>query len=250
MLTAYKIGLALALALTLVYAFQNYYSEYISPLSSIASVFIAGAAAVFSGFALRRYGRSTGKFSLIWVCFTAGMTLWFLGELGYATYAIALNVEIPYPSIADAFWLAGYVPLSAALYLYVKMFTDALSKKTLVIVLSTVAVMSTLVSIGLVLPTIGAEGNMVTFAVNLAYPLLDLALFSTALLGLAVFQRGELGKSWLLMSAGILFNVSGDFLFSYTTARGVYYNGHPIDLPLLYGYILFLLAFCSHIKEL
>jgi len=53
--------------------------------------------------------------------------MWFLGEAIWAGYTLILNVEIPYPSVADVFWLGGYVPFFVALYLYVKTFGSALS---------------------------------------------------------------------------------------------------------------------------
>lgn len=106
------------------------------------------------------------------------------------------------------------------------------------------------VTSALIVPMYGAEEEMVTLVVDFAYPVLDLALFSMAILGLAVFYGGTIGKSWLLMNAAILCNVVGDFLFSYATIQETYYNGHICDLVFLYGYLLFLAAFYAHSKEL
>jgi len=73
---------------------------------------------------------------------------------------------------------------------------------------------------------------------------------SMALVGLAIFQKGGLGKSWLWIILGILLNVAGDMIFSYTTAQGTYYNGHISELLLIYGYLFFIIAFYIHTKEL
>jgi len=251
LLAIYKIGLVLAVVLTLIYAFQGFYPEFMVSFSNAFPPFIAGAAVISSDFAFRKYGHDLReRFSLVWLCFTFGMAFWFLGETGWAIYTLVLGVEIPYPSIADVFWLSGYFPLFLALYWYVKTFGFVLSRRTLVILMTTVFVLSVLVSAVLITPILGAEEDSITMLVDFAYPLLDLVLFSVAVLGLAVFLKGNLGKSWLLINAGILSNVGADILFSYMTAQETYYSGHPLELLFHFGYLLFLLAFYAHAKEL
>lgn len=247
----YKISLVLVSGLALFYAFQGFYPDCMSFFSNAFPPFIAGAAVISSGFGLRKYGRNLKeRFSIVWLFFTAGMLLWFLGELGWAVYTLLLNVEIPYPSIADVFWLSGYVPFFIALYLYVKNFASVLSRRMLCIVLGIVVILCALASVTLITPIIGAEEDPIALVVDFAYPLLDLLLFSVATLGLAIFSKGSLGKSWLLINVGILMDVAGDMLFSYTTAQGTYYSGHPLELFFHWGYMLFLLAFYVHTKEL
>lgn len=248
--TIYKAAMAVTMGLTLVYVFQGFYADLISPLSNAVSPLIACLAMISSALALRKYEPKMNRFSLVWVCFTVGVMLWFLGELTWAVYAFGLNIQIPYPSIADIFWLSGYIPFFTALFVYCRLFTSALSKRTISIIAATIIILSTLVSVALIIPIMGVEEDSTTFIIDIAYPLLDLALLSTALAGLAVFQRGTLGKSWLLIILGILSNAAGDMIFSYTTAQGTYYNGHPSDMLFIYGYLLFMLAFYIHTKEL
>ena len=250
LLTLYKITLVTAVALTLIYAFQGFYPEFISPLSNVVFPIVASAAVFSSAFALRKYGPKPNKFLMIWLCFTVGMTLWFLGELSWAVYTFALNVEIPYPSIADIFWLVGYVPLLLALFVYCRLFASVLSKRTMALITAVICVLGVLVSVALIVPITGIEENLATLAIDLAYPLLDIALLSMALVGLVIFQKGSMGKSWLLIILGILLNVAGDMIFSYTTAQGTYYNGHLSELLFIYGYLFFMLAFYVHTKEL
>jgi hypothetical protein len=238
-------------ALTLLYVFQGYYMDFLAFISNILAPVIAGAAVIISGFSVQKYWSKAGEsFSMVWLCFTIGLFLWFVGEAMWMGYALILGVEIPYPSVADAFWLIGYIPFFVALYLYVKLFGAALSRKTLAISVAATIILTLLVSAALITPIVGAEEDLTTLIVDFAYPLLDLGLFSISLLGLLIFLKGKLGKSWLLINAGILSNVAGDMLFSYTTAQDTYYNGHLVDLLFLFGYIFFLLAFYIHTKEL
>jgi hypothetical protein len=233
-----------------VYAFQGFYPEFISPLSNALFPVIASVAVFSSVFALRKYGPKLNKFLTIWICFTVGMTLWFLGELSWAVYTFFLNVEIPYPSIADLFWLGAYIPLLIALFVYSRLFVSVLSNRKKALIAALIIILGVLVSVALIVPIMGVEENLATLAIDLAYPLLDIALLSMALVGLVIFQKGGLGKSWLWIILGIMLNVAGDMIFSYTTAQGTYYNGHLSELLFIYGYLFFTIAFYVHTKEL
>lgn len=250
MLFISKMTLAVAVALTLLYAFQVFYLGLIGPLSNALFPVLAFGAAISSAFAAHKYGPKPSKLYTIWMCFTVGMMFWFLGELSWAIYTFALSVEIPYPSIADIFWLIGYVPFFMALYIYGRLFASVLSKRTIAFIATTVIISGVVVSIALIVPVLGVEKDLATLTIDLAYPLLDITLLSTALVGLIIFQKGSLGKSWLLIFLGILFNVAGDMIFSYTTAQGTYYNGHPSELFFIYGYLLLMLSSYIHTKEL
>ncbi|MGC8896489.1 MAG: hypothetical protein ACP5LB_07000 [Candidatus Bathyarchaeia archaeon] len=251
MLTIYKLALALMVGLALIYAFQSYYPEFMSFFSNALSPVIAGAAVVVSGVSLQKYWRKgEERFSIIWLLFTIGLFFWFVGESVWMGYTLIWNVEVPYPSVADAFWIMGYVPFFFALYFYVKIFGSALSKKMLAAALALTIILALATSFALITPVIGSEEDMLTLAVNFAYPLLDVALLSVSFLGLLIFMNGKLGKSWLLINLGILSDVYGDILFSYTTLQETYYSGHLLELFYHFGYIFFLLAFYIHTKEL
>jgi hypothetical protein len=248
-----------AIGLTVVYAFQNFYPDFMYTFSNVVSPIIAGVAVLSSFFALRRYWENIrSQLSKIWLCFTLGMFLWFLGELGWAIYTMVLNIEIPYPSIADIFWLSGYVPLFIALLLYVQLFKPAISSKMFFVAGTIVAGVSVLTFPPLTLPVLRdtSQQNFVTLGIGLAYPGLDLLLFLEAILGLLVFTvtrlKGRVGTAWYFMNAAILLNVVADMAFSYTTLEAVdtYYNGHPLELLFHVGYLLFALAFYVHSKEL
>jgi hypothetical protein len=251
MLTIYKIALALMVGLALIYAFQSYYPEFMSFFSNAFSPVIAGVAVVVSGISLQKYWRKREeRFSIIWLLFTIGLFFWFVGESVWMGYTLIWNVEVPYPSVADVFWIAGYIPFFFALYFYVKIFGAVLSKKMLAVALALTIILALAISFALITPVIGSEEDALTLAADFAYPLLDIVLLSISFLGLLIFMKGKLGKSWLLINLGIFMNVCGDILFSYTTLQETYYSGHFLELFYHFGYIFFLLAFYIHTKEL
>lgn len=254
---AYSLCSITVLSAVVIYLFQSYYRGLMYLFSSLFPLVVAGVAVFSAFFALRRYWDNIGtRISKIWLCFTLGMLFWFLGELGWAVYAIFLGVEIPFPSVADLFWLSGYVPLFIALLLYVEVFQPAITVKSFLMSGSIVATMSAVVFSSLMVPVLAdaSRHDLLTVSISLAYPALDLFLFLEAILGLSVFtvsnQKGRIGVAWRFMNAAILLNVFADMAFSYTTLNGTYYDGHPMELLYHIGYMLFALAFYVHKKEL
>jgi hypothetical protein len=162
---------------------------------------------------------------------------------------VGLRRRASYPSVADVFWVAGYFPFFIALYLYVKLFGKVLTKKTLAFSMVSTAALTIIVATTLFMYTIGAEEDLVKLAIDFAYPLLDLLLFSVAHLGLIIFWKGKLGKSWLIMNAAIATDTFADILFSYTTAQGTYYSGHMLNVLFCIAYLFNLMAFYIHTKE-
>jgi len=252
---AYWTGLAVGLFLGLIYLFQAYYADSMALISNMVAPLMAGSAVVSAVFVLKKYWDNLESgFSIIWLCFTLGMLLWFLRETTWAIYVLILNVETPYPSIADAFWLIGYIPLLFAISSYVSHFRHALFKKMYIMCAATDAAVGILLFAILIPPIIAAHKNLLTLTISLAYPALDLILFSEAILGLLTFTvtmlKGWITRAWLLINAGIVMNVIGDILFGYTNSQGIYFDGHPLELFFNWGYILFALAFYTYMKEL
>jgi len=252
----YLLALFSTLGLTLTYFFTAH-SDFLAFFSNIFRTIIAGVALSASCFALRNYWENLkSTLSKVWLCFTLGMTFWFLSQLSWTILTVAFKIRNPYPSIADVYRLVGYGALFAAIFVYMGIFQPAISKK-MVAITATVALPT---SAGII-PSIllAARGkvldvNFTTLLVSVAYPLFDLLLFAQAMLGLLVFTmtelKGKVGGAWLLLNAGILMNVFGDLLLSYTNLYGIYYEGHPLELFFYTGYIFFALAFYTHIREL
>jgi len=252
MKTPYLVSILLAAALAIIYLFQDQYADQMYLFSNAFPPVIAAVTVVSSIYGLMKYwGKLEDKFSKIWLGFTLGMIFWFLGELFWAIYTLLLNVEIPFPSIADVAWLIGYAPMMIAFHWYVRTFQFTISKK----VYRAGAITIGLVSFGLfayflthVLAEMAGK-EVVAVGIDIAYPALDLALFGYALLALLIFTGGKIAVAWALISIATFMDVVGDMLFSLTTLQGTYYNGHPLELLFHFSYILYALAFYAHRKE-
>jgi hypothetical protein len=75
-------------------------------------------------------------------------------------------------------------------------------------------------------------------------------MLTLTITGLIVLAKSRVTTSWILFNTGILMTAIGDSLFSYATAHNTYFEGHPLELFLHFGYLLFILAFYIHTKTL
>jgi hypothetical protein len=126
----------------------------------------------------------------------------------------------------------------------------AISKTVLAAASTIVLIMGILFSYFLVAPALMQETNLTTKTIDVAYPTLDFIMLTLAITGLIVLAKSRVTKSWMLFNTGVLMTAIGDSLFSYATAHDTYYEGHPLELFLHFGYIFFILAFYIHTKTL
>jgi len=166
----------------------------------------------------------------LYICLslTMALTLWTLAELTWTYYQLGLSIENPFPSIADAFWLAGYP--------FIIYFTYGMNKalakggyydREALLMLS--------VSAGLTLGYIfnltfgvadmlsAAEGDM-GWLISILYPILDTIALIPCLLIVASF-RGHNKESaysieWLLLSCSIIIVTIVDIGFGYSEMLG------------------------------
>ena len=190
------------------------------------------------------------RFSILLISVFIASLLWLIGEMIYCWYYnLYLQIEIPYPSIADVFFIAGYVPYIYGLILYaIFLFKEFKIKVKLKEVLAIHAVYLPALAISvyvLVSPWYEAlvEGeDPVVLALDLTYILFDLIILAVSLY-ILLFIRGKVGVIFFLIALGGILIVIYDVLFTYLDTLELYYDGHPIELLDLYSYMTDAIAF-------
>jgi hypothetical protein len=177
-----------------------------------------------------------------------GISLWFIAEITAAIYTVYLNIKA-FPSLADIFYLGGYIWLFIAFSMLFNMFQSVFSKKMFKVMAFPTVTTALVVSQVLLIPAIASSTNLVTLAFSFAYPILDLILFAFSFSILLIFIKGGIGKAWFFLTLSILLATVADLLFSYLQLQGLFYKGHPIELLWLWSYITFLVGLHIHRKE-
>jgi hypothetical protein len=248
-LPGFRAWLVIVVTLTAIFALQPLYPSLIGPLSNVFPTACASGAFVSALICLRRYGFGLRTFEVVWFCFALGTGLWALAEASWAIYYFLLNIQVPYPSVADIFYIGGYFPIIIGLGAYLGTFRVAMSTRRLGLAIAIIGTAAAL-ALAFVLPIESAQNlSLVNLATDLIYPILDLVLLSLAILSLAIFYGGSIAKWWMMFGLGAALYVMGDEYFLYQVAAGQYYNGGLDDLLFLLGYLILALAFYTHRKE-
>jgi two-component system cell cycle response regulator len=163
-----------------------------------------------------------------WSLIGVGLAAWAVGDIYWTTQLSDLG-NPPFPSWADAGYLAFYPLTAAGLALLLRQRTHAISAAVwldaLIVALGVTAI-SIEVLIELVVRNAGASGlDLVT---SLAYPVGDTLIlaFAAALIALT----GVPGRAWGLIVAGLGVTAFADAAYSYLTYGGTYTAGGWIDL--------------------
>jgi|SRR3989344_1179315 len=179
-----------------------------------------------------------------------GTLTWAIGMLIWNYYIFIAKIEIPYPSLADVafilswpLWTVGFIELSKATGV-----KFALKRKRGKALFFIIPLAVTLVSYYLLI--VVGRGGVIDWSsgglklfFDLFYPIGDVVILTVALMlfGLSYNFLGGKYKIavWLLIIAFIA-NYFSDFIFSYTTTKETYFNGHFVDF--LFATTMFILS--------
>jgi signal transduction histidine kinase len=202
------------------------------------AVFVVAATACLARSILVRQER------FAWLAIGIGLASWATGEIYWTVHLSDLE-QVPYPSLADAFYLGMYPAFYAGIVLLVRdrvpRFHPSVWLDGAIGALGTATIGS-----AILYPAIksGTGADASTVATNLAYPLGDLLLLSFVG-GVLALTRWRPGRAWIVIAVGLLVNGVADGAYLYVEAGGTYVEGGAIDsLWLLGGSLVAFAAWC------
>lgn len=172
--------------------------------------------------------------------FSLGLIAWGLGESIWSYYNLVLNVEIPYPSIADFFYVTTFPMFSlGVIYLARGLGAFGVLKNRYARMLVVVIPVVTLV-VSYYLLIVFARAGVLTesfeglkFFFDISYPLWDAIVLTLVLLltSLTITRlEGKTKLSVLLISFGSILMFLADLGFAHQTTYNTFYNGGMVDL--------------------
>jgi diguanylate cyclase (GGDEF)-like protein/PAS domain S-box-containing protein len=204
------------------------YHLYLWGLLSLGS-----AAAIVVGVVRNRPARL-----MAWLLVIAGVTTFALGDITYDVLTKFLHQSNPFPSLADLFYLATYILLSAGMLTMVRArrrrdgetgaLLDAL------VITSGLGVVSW---IYLIEPYVHAANmTLLPKLTSMAYPLGDIVLL--CVLVRLVFAGGSRNASMYLLATGVAGVLGADCVYGWIQLHGSWRVGGPTDA----GWVLFYLC--------
>ncbi|MEY2478169.1 MAG: diguanylate cyclase [Actinomycetota bacterium] len=167
--------------------------------------------------------RSDAKARTGWSLLGLAALAWGLGELWWAHQEVVRDRDVPFPSVADAGFLAA-VPLAAlGMLLWPGAFHDVSHRLRAALDGGVIAASLLFVSWALVLGPLWSapEDRLLATVIALAYPVGDVAILTIVLLVIASADRRMWGPL-LLVGAGLSAIAVSDSAFAYFTDKGVY----------------------------
>jgi len=176
---------------------------------------------------------------------SSGLFSWGIGNIIWVYYNFFKSEQVPYPSLADAGYLPSYFLWTIGMIFLPHAiegkfgFRRWYSKFIIVLIPVFVLALSYYLVVFIVKNSIGpfSINSPLKLFFDIAYPLGGAIILTTALVVSISFKffGGKYKLSIYSILLGFCFQYIADFLFSYTTTAGTYYNGAITDLFFIIG---------------
>jgi len=186
---------------------------------------------------------------LAWLLLSAGIVAICLGQAVFVTYQFFLDTEMPYPSLADVFFMLSYPLVIGGLILFLRAYKECgfpIGPPSERIWLGTAVALGCAVGgYPILKPLVTHPGEPLETLLNVLYPILDCIVLILAVLLIRIslrFRGGTVWRVWSLLFAGFICLCAGDTLFSYFLRFNRLELGDLVDVLFLLGYGLIALG--------
>lgn len=211
-------------------------------ITTVDDIWLAVLALAAAAFAARTARSARGRLRAAWTALTIGLSGWFVGEVLWGYYEIALGQD-PFPSLADA----GFLLLPVGACVALLLFPDDYSRYSLgrvaldgLIVAGSLFLVSWVTVLAPVYEA-GEADDRLELLVSLAYPITDVAVLTVAAMVLIRAQTGQ-RLVLTLLTVGLACIAMADSAFAYVGATAEYTSGDKIDLGWAAGFLLLTVA--------
>ena len=207
-------------------------TEAVDDFGEAAAALIAAVACAAAAF------RHKGRMRLSWALLGSGAAAWAIGEGIWSYIEVIRGQQVPFPSLADAGYLAAVPFVVAGIAVFPGRHRTA-SRAAFLLDGAIIAGALLLISWSTVLGTLyrASSGQTLSAVLGLAYPISDIAIAVTALLLLNRTGR-SIRLPLLLVVAGLFANLLSDSAFAYLTTKKTYGPAQLIDTGWIAGYLL------------
>jgi diguanylate cyclase (GGDEF)-like protein len=169
-----------------------------------------------------------------WLLIASGLSVWLAGDC-YWTFHLSKLEEIPYPSLADPLYVAGYPPIYAGIAMLTRARLRSVDRTLWLDGLIGALVVAS-VALAFLQPALAGstEGDLVTVVVNLAYPLGDVVLLSLVV-GAIALSGWRADAGWAMLAFGFAVTGVADVIYLQKEATTGYTSGTWPDTMWLVG---------------
>lgn len=204
--------IAVTALILLLYALRPVNEEDADWVTQIILIALAAASSVVFLMVANQFKWFNTRTGQIMVLIAVGLILWVIAESLFPFQPVS------FPTIADIFYIAGYVPFAVGLFLYIRTVKMKFKPIMLAIWILISAIIFVVVLIYEFIPFI-SDGFLypesAIWSWTVIYPAEDIVILVLVLVLVLKFRSGEIAKPWILLVIGFIFNAIGDIWFSY-----------------------------------
>jgi diguanylate cyclase (GGDEF)-like protein/PAS domain S-box-containing protein len=174
---------------------------------------------------------------IAWYLFATGHTLFVIGDLFYYSYPTLFDVELPFPSVGDLFYLSVYPALVAGLLILIQRRNPRGDRASLIDALIISTGLALMAWVFLMAPYAhDAALSLMQKVVSIAYPSMDVVLLAVAV-RLSV-DNGMRRPALFLLIGSIVALLTADAILGLLTLQGGYEEGGLLDIGWAAYYLL------------
>jgi diguanylate cyclase (GGDEF)-like protein/PAS domain S-box-containing protein len=222
---------------------------YLAVMTTLSGAYLVGPSALNSGPVFNLIGASAIVAVLVgtrlhgvtrrlpWLLVALGQTLFVTGDVIAYNYQRLFHHALPYPSIADVFYLAVYPALIAGILLLIRLRTPGRDTASLIDSLVIAIGVGVLSWVFLMAPYADNSSlSLSTRLISIAYPLMDVLLLAV-ILRLA-FDTGKRERPFYLLVVGVMSLLVTDSVYGWLLLHGGYTTGGLLDGGWIAFYLL------------
>lgn len=192
----------------------------------------------------------------VWLLLGLGLSFDILGQSIWMAYN-SMGMEVPYPSLADLFWMIYYPLLLVAIANKIFLLGVSPDKGQITAVAALGVVFFLLVGDFILLPTLeyAETARWAETLLNFLYPIWDFLLLVAVSFLVIILWKGELSLSWNILAAGVFFLAVADVFFIYADLNELYYaegtsvNALTRSIDVVYALSSFLIALGVYLHQ-
>lgn len=234
---------ALAVVLPVLFAVSIGFGLLGTSALTVSAIAFVIAPAGAAGSLLSWSRRYEGRERVAWATIGVGVALWWLAEVTWQIYVWGLGVEVPYPSLADVFYVAGYPVVGVGMLLLPHVRLRSLERVRLV--LDTFVGTFALIAIAWTMHLsryVSLDGWSLEAFLDAFYPVTDLLLLAALLVMSLRPSRYTMDHRMAALAAGVVMMSAADIIYLEQVATDTYVDGGFVDAIWLLGYTGFALA--------
>lgn len=218
-------------------------------LTTDVGAMIFGLLAATALFTVARRFRPGNPLRQVWLLLATGVAVYALGDVVWTVLDVRSGFgQVPYPSLADALYLALYVFLGAGILRTAQAFQRSADVRKPMMVSIGLTVLASFAAYAFIAAPVFNDPATSLFqkVLGVVYPMADIAV----LLGPALFialAAGAVGRShaalqWWVLAFGLAVMSVSDIGFTWLDWTGRYVAGHPVDFGWMLSLLLIALA--------